>query len=101
AWAGGGGRERRCVAIGPAGLRPDGRLHVEVIEHRHGTDWVPGRVAELARRWRPCAIVMDPGLHAGALIEATEQLGVEVVRPFTSRAAAAACSQFYAALMPN
>src|SRR5262249_26397754 len=99
AWAGGGGRERRCVAIGPAGLGRDGRVHVEVVEHRHGTDWVPARVAELARRWRPCAIVMDPGSHAGALIEATEQLGVEVARPFTSRDAAAACSQFYDAVM--
>src|SRR5262245_20599229 len=93
------GPERRSSAIGTAGLRGDGRLHVEVIEHRHGTDWVPARMAELARRWRPCAIVMDPGSHAGALIEATEQLGVEVVRPFTSRDAAAACSQFYDAVM--
>lgn len=93
------GPERRTSAIGTAGLRADSRLHVEVIEHRHGTDWVPARVVELAGKWRPCAIVMDPGSHAGALVEATERLGVEVTRPFTARDAAAACSQFYDAVM--
>jgi len=89
------GPERRTSSIATAGLRSDGRLHVEVVEHRPGTDWVPGRMAELRSRWRPCAVVMDPGSHAGALIEPVEQLGVEVVRPFTARDAAAACSQFY------
>jgi hypothetical protein len=89
------GPERRTAAVGTAGLRPDGRLHVEVVEHQPGTDWVAGRVVELAKRWRPCAVVMDPGSHAGALIEAVEQHGVEVVKPFTARDAAAACSQFY------
>jgi hypothetical protein len=89
------GPERRTAAIGTAGLRRDGKLHVEVVHHGYGTDWVPGRVAELAHRWRPCAVVMDPGSHAGALVEPVEQLGVAVVRPFTARDAAAACSQFY------
>ena len=93
------GPERRMAAIGTAGLRRDGRLHVEVVQHEPGTDWVPARVVELAKRWRPCAIVMDPGSHAGALIEPVEQAGVEVVRPFTARDAAAACSQFYDAVM--
>jgi hypothetical protein len=93
------GPERRMAAIGTAGLRPDGRLHVEVVDHQPGTDWVPGRVAELARKWRPCAIVLDPGSHAGALIEAVEQAGAEVVRPFGSRDAAQACGQFYDAVL--
>lgn len=93
------GPERRMAAIGTAGLRGDGRVHVEVVDHEPGTDWVPARVVELAKRWRPCAIVMDPGSHAGALIEPVEQAGVEVVRPFTARDAAAACSRFYDAVM--
>jgi hypothetical protein len=92
------GPDRRTSAIGTAGLRADGRLHVEVLEHLPGTDWVPGRIAELARKWRPCAIVMDPGSHAGALTEPVEQLGAEVAKPFTARDAAAACSQIYDAI---
>ena len=93
------GPERRMAAIGTAGLRPDGRLHVEVVDHQPGTDWVPARVAELVKRWRPCALVMDPGSHAGALIEAVEQAGAEVVRPFGSRDASMACGMFYDAVV--
>lgn len=99
------GPERRMAAIAAAGLRGDGRLHVEVtgngvdgLDFRPGTDWVPGRLAELVRRWRPCAVVIDPGSHAGALIEPVEQAGIEVVKPFSARDAAAACSQFYDAV---
>jgi hypothetical protein len=93
------GPERRMAAVATAGLRADGRLHVEVVDHEPGTDWVPARVAELAHKWRPCAIVMDPGSHAGALIEAVEQAGAEVVKPFGARDAAQACGQFYDAVL--
>lgn len=89
------GPERRMAALAAAGLRDDGRVHVEVIDHRAGTDWIPARVAELARKHRPCGIVLDPGSHAGALIEGVTQAGVEVVTPFSARDAAAACSQFF------
>lgn len=92
------GPERRTSAISTAGLRQDGKLHVEVLEHERDTDWVVPRLAELCRRWRPLAVVIDPGSHAGALIEPAEQAGIEVVKPFGSRDAAAACSQFYDAV---
>lgn len=92
------GPERRMAALACAGLRADGRVHVEVIDHRGGTDWVAGRVADLARKHRPCAVVFDPGSHAGALIEGVTQAGVEVVSPFSARDAAAACSQFFDAV---
>lgn len=93
------GPDRRTSAIATAGMRSDGRLHVEVVEHQPGTDWVPGRLAELRQRWRPCAVVIDGGSHAGALIEPVEQMGVEVVKPFSARDAAQACSQFYDAVL--
>ena len=92
------GPGRRGASVASAGLRADGRLHVEVVESRPGTEWVPGRLAELSRRWRPCGIVLDPGSHAGALAEAVTQAGVEVVSPFTARDAAGACSQFFDAV---
>jgi Phage Terminase len=90
------GPERRMTAVGMAGVRQDGRLHVEVVDHRPGTDWVPARVAELSRRWRPCAVVLDPGSHAGALIEPVAQAGVEVNAggSFTARDAAQSFGQF-------
>lgn len=96
------GPERRTAAIAAAGLRRDGKLHVEVTsdrdgeyDHRPGTEWVVPRLLELVRKWRPCAVVLDPGSHALALVEPVKQAGIEIVEPFTARDAAAACSQFY------
>ena len=85
---------RKVAAIAAGGFRADGRAHVEVIEHRDGTDWVPARLAELWRKHRPCAVVIDPSSHAGALTEDVARAGVEVVSPFTARDAAMACGQF-------
>jgi hypothetical protein len=85
---------RRVASIATAGYRSDGRLHVEVIDHREGTDWVVPRLLELRRRHRPCAVVIDPGGHAGALIEDAAKAGVEVALPFSARDAAQAFGQF-------
>lgn len=85
---------RMVAAIGASGFRSDGRVHVEVVDHQDGTDWVPARLAELRRKHRPCATVIDPSSHAGALIEDVARQGVEVVSPFAARDAAMACGQF-------
>jgi Terminase large subunit, T4likevirus-type, N-terminal len=85
---------RKFAAVAMAGARSDGRVLVEVVDHRPGTDWVAARVAELWRRWRPCAVVVDPGSHAGALAEGITKAGVEITAPFSVRDAAQACGQF-------
>ena len=93
--------DRAVSAVCAAGFRPDGRIHLEVIEHRAGTDWVVPRMTELRRGHHPCAVVVDPTSHAGALIEDLEKAGVEVVKPFTARDAAQACGQFTNAAAPE
>ena len=67
-------------AIAVAGARHDGLLHVEVIEHRPGTQWLPGRVHELFRRWNPSAIVLDAGGPAGSLLPEFDRLGLVVTK---------------------
>lgn len=68
----------RHAAIGVAGKRIDGLGHVELIDHRQGTGWVVDRVAGeadgdgkrtggLIDRWKPVAVVIDPGGPAGHL----------------------------------
>jgi phage terminase large subunit-like protein len=84
---------RKVASVAAAGARDDGRVHVEVVEHREGLEWVPGRLAELWRAHRPCAVVIDPSSHAGSLIEDVSKLGVEVASPFSARDAAQACGQ--------
>ena len=88
------------AAVGVAGRRDDGLMHVEVIDHREGTAWAAPRLIELAGRWDPCAVVLDPAGPAGALAAALENAGVEVIR-VTARDAAAACGQFYEAAVDS
>lgn len=77
-------------AIAVAGARHDGLLHVEVIEHRPGTQWLPARVQELFRRWNPSAIVLDAGGPAGALLPDMDRLGLQVTKVAGREAAQAA-----------
>ena len=72
--------DRRATAIGAAGRRADGLLHVEVVEHRSGSGWVVARVLELVARHEPCAVVVDPASPAGAFIADLEKEGVEVLK---------------------
>ncbi|MEU8537527.1 terminase [Streptomyces parvulus] len=69
--------ERSHASICAAG-RSGEFVHVEVVDNRPGTDWVPGRLRELAERHGPRCVVIDPGSPAGALItEVVERLKVD------------------------
>ncbi|MFS8534349.1 MAG: hypothetical protein FWJ65_04255 [Limnochordales bacterium] len=93
-----------CIAV--AGARADGLLHVEVtgdgsqLDHRSGVNWVVPRMRELVERWRPCAVVVDRGSPAGALIPRLEEVGVDVLAPST-REYAGACMSFYTDVQPR
>lgn len=75
--------ERDRSAIAAAGFRPGdaaGR-HVEVtgdgteIDAQPGTRWVVGRLQEIARNHRPCAVVVDGASPAASLIPDLEEAG--------------------------
>ncbi|QRZ10089.1 terminase [Mycolicibacterium austroafricanum] len=93
------------AAIGVAGYRADGKIHVGVVPAATGesatslpgTGWIAGRVKELAEKWSPCATVIDARSEAGALIEDVQALGVEVATT-TAVAMANACGRFLAAV---
>jgi hypothetical protein len=53
------------IAVG--GRRADGLGHGELIEHRPGTAWLVDRVMELAGKWDPCAVVLNPSKLAAAV----------------------------------
>ena len=86
--------DRAWASIGLAGRRHDGRWHVEVIENRRGTDWLAPRLAELAEKWSPCAVVVDPAGPVGSLLPELEEAGVEVLKAST-REMGQACGAFY------
>jgi hypothetical protein len=92
--------DRSRAAIAACGRREDGLIHVEITstplrtDNRNGTAWVVTRLAELAERHRPAAIVMDEFGPTGSLIPAAEDAGLEVTRMGTA-AAARAYGMFY------
>ncbi|MFC9700920.1 terminase [Streptomyces sp. NPDC056943] len=59
--------ERTWSAISVAGSVGENGRHVEVVDHRPGTDWVVDRAADLDEKWSPCVWVIDEGGPAGSL----------------------------------
>ena len=86
--------DRSTGSIAAAGARPDGRVHVELVDRRDGTDWIPGRLAELVARWRPPAVAIDPAAPAGSILPALAQLRAPIAL-CTGRAYGQACGAFY------
>jgi phage terminase large subunit-like protein len=70
-------------AIGTAGYRDDGLVHIEItgadqLDHRPGVDWMVPRIVELDTQWKPAAWVLDPSGPAGALLTDLTEAGIEV-----------------------
>jgi hypothetical protein len=86
--------DRGFASVAVAGRRDDGLLHVELIDHRPGTDWVVDRVASLIETWSPCAVALDPGGPASSLLSDFADAEIELKLP-KARDAAAAAGQFY------
>jgi hypothetical protein len=70
--------DRGHSAIGIAGLRADGKRHVEIVEHRRGTGWVADRLHRLVQAHKPLAVVLDAAGPAASLLPALADLEIEV-----------------------
>lgn len=97
--------DRTSAAIAVAGLREDGRYHVEVVpavrgktmESLPGTAWIRPRLAELREQWQPSAVVTDARGAAASLIPDLEEDG-----PITTTSTAeyvAACGVVHDAIV--
>ncbi|MDF2705536.1 MAG: terminase [Nonomuraea muscovyensis] len=70
---------RDSSTIAAASLRPDGRVHLEVVARRPGTDWVVPAVAKLHKLWNPVAVaIASAGAPAGSLIDDLVAAGIDV-----------------------
>lgn len=100
--------DRTSAAIGVAGYRADGKIHVGVvpavrgkpIDALPGTRWIPERVQELWEAWRPSAVVIDGHSAAASLITGIEALNVDVTN-VNGTDVAKACGYFYDAVTEN
>ncbi|GGT43416.1 terminase [Streptomyces purpureus] len=72
-------QDRKHAAIGVAMRRRDGRVHMELVDRRPGTDWVVPAVSKLVRLWRPLVVaVASSGAPAGSLIDDLVAAGITV-----------------------
>lgn len=99
--------DRRSAAIGGAGRRADGDVHLALIEHRAGTGWLVPRMLELIKRHDPVAVVVDGASPASTEIQALQSAGLRVRTEadkggklvlLAAGDMARACGQFYDAI---
>lgn len=100
-------RDRTSSAIAVAGMREDGRMHVEIVpavrgkslESLPGTSWIRGRIAELREQWSPAEVVTDGRSAAASLIPDLENDGV--ITTMNAQDMAAACGVLYDAIVED
>jgi hypothetical protein len=63
---------RGSAAIGAAGRRADGTIHVEIVDQRAGTAWVADRLTGLVERNQPLGVTIAKASPAASLIRALE-----------------------------
>lgn len=63
--------DRAVAAICAAGRRADGLMHLEVVDHRRGTGWLPDRIDELRERHETAGVWCDGKGPAATLADAT------------------------------
>ena len=67
---------RDSASIGLYGKRGDGLEHMQLVDHRPGTDWVIPRLLELKQTLDPVAICLDAKNGAAALVDDLELAGI-------------------------
>lgn len=85
---------RKLTSISVAGVRPDGRPQVQVVENRGGATWAVPRLVELAAAWPSYGVVIDMQSAAASLVGDLRLAGVEVIE-MTTPDAKQAFGQFY------
>jgi hypothetical protein len=71
--------DRAWTSISIAALREDGRVHLELIDQRPGTEWLVKAVVRLRALWNPVAVaIASTGSPAGSLIDDLVAAGVTV-----------------------
>jgi hypothetical protein len=90
--------DRTHASVAAAGLRADGKPHVELVKHASGTGWLVDEILELKAKHRPAGIACDARGPAGSLLPAFAEKRFEP-HILTSTEHAAGCGMFYDATM--
>ena len=85
---------RSMASICAAGLRADGKPHVEVIGNRPGTSWLVDWFASEGRVDKYRQVIIDPVSAANSLAPELRALGLQI-NEVGYRQVSAACGKFY------
>lgn len=77
--------------------KTDGKTHIELVDRRPGTEWLPARAAEVQKRWGG-KVAIAKGSPAWALKEDLESLGVNLLAISTEEHAQA-CGDLFDAVV--
>jgi phage terminase large subunit-like protein len=69
---------RDYASISVASMQEDGRIHVELVDRRPGTDWLVAAIVKLKKRWNPVAIALDLKGPVGSLVDELAAQGIRV-----------------------
>lgn len=72
--------DREWSSIGVAGMRVDGKMHLELVARRAGVEWLIPGIVRLKELWDPACIVVDERSPAGAVLLQLERAGVATPR---------------------
>lgn len=84
--------DRAVASVALAGLRPDGRWHVELDEHRAGVAWLGSWLTDRCERNAIRAVVIDAMSPAATLTDELQRAGIKVTTT-DAREMAGACAQ--------
>jgi len=70
--------DRKWASIAVSGLRVDNFGHIEVVDRREGTDWVPQRLLELTKKHKYVSVLTDSIGPGASLLHELEPYGVKV-----------------------
>jgi hypothetical protein len=91
--------DRKWASLGAAGRRADGKLHVELVDHRPSTGWVVESCVKLHQLWK-VPIRIETTSPAASFIAPLLERGVEVTE-VTQQEHAKAVGQFIDAALNN
>jgi hypothetical protein len=90
--------DRSFSSVVAASQLADGKVAVELVDHKEGAGWLVQRLAELTKRWDPTAVVVDKVGPAGRM--AADLTGLEVpVRVLDTGQYAGACGAMFDAIV--
>ncbi|HSE45108.1 MAG TPA: hypothetical protein VLA89_07240 [Gemmatimonadales bacterium] len=70
--------DRKWATIAASGIRKDDLSHIEVVDRRDGTEWVPERLHELTKKHRHVSVLTHGSGPGASLLHEMEHLGVKV-----------------------